>query len=117
MLDKAVLRRPGRKLFRDDVEGLALTLAKYSEVLKKASADATARQSLDHVVRPLSQYSDIELRSSHASECAHAESKEESNLQLTLDDAGDWQPVEFDAVAVLCEYVTAMQWHRFLQSF
>ena len=52
MLDKAVLRRPGWKPFKDDVEGLALTLAKYSEVLKKASADPTARQSLDHVVRP-----------------------------------------------------------------
>ena len=58
-------------------------------------------------VRPLSQYSDIELRSSRAAECAHAQSKEESNLQLASYDAGDWQPVESDAVAVLCEDVTA----------
>jgi hypothetical protein len=114
MLSKPISRRRGWEKFQSDVEGLVSTMIKYSDMLSKAAKAQAARQSLHHIVRPLSEFSDLEIRASF--DGTRALTKEETCLHHYLEDAGDWKPVEFQE-DIFPNALTAMQRHRFLKSF
>ena len=115
MLNKPVLQSSKWESFRKDVEDLAEAMEQYSNILNKAAEDAMARQSLSHVVRPLSQFSNIEVRGADSG--IRVPSKEESQLQSILHQAGEWKPVHYSDSAVFGEAVTPRRRYRFLQSF
>ena len=58
-----MLQKPAWNTFTKDVDSLAMVLEKYSVHLNQQAAGVRAWQRLDHVVWPLSQFSDFELRS------------------------------------------------------
>ena len=84
-LGKPVLRKPFWGRFTKVVEGLAMVLENYSVHLNQQATSAKARQSLDHVIRPLSQVSDCEVRPADESRLL---SKEEVKLEARLNVAG-----------------------------
>ena len=61
MLGKSMLRTAVFSDFRHQVEALAQSLLTYAEYLVKAAAETATRQAMDHVVRPLSEFSDVEI--------------------------------------------------------
>ena len=115
MLSKPLLNRPGWTGFSSSVEGLALTMLKYSELLKNSAKDAAVRQSLDHVVRPLGQFSNIQFRSARSS--TQSLTEDEQKLQGILDLKCHYEPVLFDELAIIGKEMTPMQRYRFLKSF
>ena len=117
MLGKPVIRTARWKEFREQVEGLARTLLKYSQYLSEAAKASTSRQSLDHVVRPVSQFSDLEVRSAADSDTAWCVSDRELRLEETLQSAGDWMMVEFDGSAILGDSASVNTRYQFLKSF
>eukprot|EP00117_Sycon_ciliatum_P050684 scpid23387/ scgid35748/ len=115
MLDKPVLRTSAWKELSQDIDALATIMEKYSITLDRAAAQAEERRSFDHVVRPLSQFSDIEIRS--ATNEVRVLTVQEQRLLDAVSAAGEWEPVELSSAGILGEDFTAMQKLWFLQSF
>ena len=82
--------------------------------MKQQAAETKSRQSLDYVVRPLSQFSHFEVRSGDASRVL---SNEEMRLETSLIEVGEYKAIEFEDDKILGENCTSMQRHCFLQSF
>ena len=115
MVSKPVLKSKELTDLKSDVDGLATTMSTYADVLKKASADNVNRQHLSTVVRPLSQFSNLEMRKT--AKVTDELTDDEKKLQASLDEAGDFQPILFDECTVLGKQMTPLQRHRFLRSF
>ena len=115
MLGKPVLRSAAFKEFKLHVEGLAETLLQYSNYLAKAAVESASRRSMDHVVRPLSEFSNLEIRP--AEDDGENGSSQEANLQSLLESAGDWKFVEFNSTAVLGDACTVHLRYKFMNSF
>ena len=114
MQGKPVLRRSAWNSFTKDVESLGIVMEKYSAHLKQQAAETKSRQSLDYVVRPLSQFFDLKVYSGDASRVL---SSEEMRLETSLNEVGEYKAIEFEDDKILGENRTSMQCHRFLQSF
>ena len=89
-------------------------MEKYSAHLKQQTAETKSRQSLNYVVRPLSQFSDFEVCSGDASRVL---SNGEMRLEASLTEVGGYKAIEFEDDKILGKNCTSMQRHHFLQSF